>query len=257
MNYTAAVHRLVSCIFSILIGAGILLAQGNPILDSDTVVFTSSNLPIILIDTHGDSILPEPKITADMKIIYNSDGERNAVTDTVYHYNGTIGIEIRGESSRRSDKKQYGIETRNPSGSGTDVSLLGLPAESDWVLYAASSEKTFIRDFLAYRLSRNMGRYASRAHHCELVLNGRYWGIYILFENIKRGESRVNISKIEGKTGDKLTGGYIVRIDRDNINDPNSGWFSSYPPYDAPAKQIHYEYYYPQSDEIVSELELL
>ncbi len=254
MNYSTTVHRLVSCISSIMIGAGILFAQGNPILDSDTVVFTSSNLPIIMIDTHGDSIPVEPKITANMKIICNSEGMRNSINDTTYDYNGTIGIEIRGESSKRSDKKQYGIETRNPSGSGIDVSLLGLPAESDWVLYAAYSEKTFIRDFLAYRLSRSMGRYASRAHHCELVLNGRYWGIYILFENIKRGKNRVDISKIgPTKTGDDLTGGYIVRIDRDDIADSSRGWFSPYPPYDAPAKQIRYEYYYPQADEIVSE----
>jgi hypothetical protein len=238
-----------------MIGAGILFAHGNQILDSDTVVFTSSNLPIILIDTHGDSIPVGPKITAEMKIIYNGDEIRNAITDTVYHYNGKIGIEIRGESSKRFEKKQYGIETRDPSGSGIDVSLLGLPAESDWVLYAAYDEKTFIRDFLAYRLSRSMGRYASRAHHCELVLNGRYWGIYILFENIKRGKNRVDISKMDATdtTGNNLTGGYIIRIDKDDLADPGSGWFSPNPPYGAPTKRIRYQYYYPQADEIVTE----
>jgi hypothetical protein len=33
--------------------------------------FTSSNLPIIVIDTHGGTILDEPKISADMGIIDN------------------------------------------------------------------------------------------------------------------------------------------------------------------------------------------
>ena len=37
-----------------------------------SVNFTSSNLPIIVINTGGQSILDEPKITADMGIIYNS-----------------------------------------------------------------------------------------------------------------------------------------------------------------------------------------
>jgi hypothetical protein len=172
----------------------------------------------------------------------------------VYDYNGTIGIEIRGERSFRFEKKQYGIETRNSTGSGIDVSLLGLPAESDWVLYAGFDEKTFIRDFLAYRLARSMGRYASRARYCELILNGRYQGIYIVLENIKRVKNRVAISKLDplDTTGDNLTGGYIIRVDIDDVSDSSRGWFSTNPPYGAPTKQIRYQYYYPKAADIVS-----
>ncbi|MBC6949666.1 hypothetical protein DWB58_17200, partial [candidate division KSB1 bacterium] len=41
------------------------------------VNFTSSNLPIVVIDTHGQAIPDEPKIAADMGIIYNGPGVRN------------------------------------------------------------------------------------------------------------------------------------------------------------------------------------
>ncbi len=229
--------------------------QDSDNLAADTVVFTSSNLPIIVIDTHGQTIPDEPKITADMKIIYNGEGQRNAITDTVYNYNGKIGIEARGSSSQQFPKRQFGLETRDISGDGINVSLLDLPAESDWVIYAAYNDKSLMRDFLSYTLARSMGRYATRARYFELVLNGRYWGVYMLFETIKRGKNRVDISKIDTTeiSGDTLTGGYIIRIDKFSFTD--RGWFSPNPPYAAPSKKILYQYYYPKPEKIVSEQE--
>ncbi len=258
---TSRIYFLLVCIsfFSIILFSGILSAQGNlPNENNDklaagTVVFTSSNLPIILIDTHSQTILDEPKITADMKIIYNGEGQRNSITDTAYNYNGKIGIEIRGSSSQMFPKKQYGFETRDTSGNGIDISLLGFPAETDWIIFAAYNDKTLMRDALAYTLSRNIGRYASRARYCELVLNGQYWGVYILFEKIKRGKNRVNISKLDATsiTGDALTGGYIIRIDKVGFGD--AGWYSPFSPYGAPYRTILYQYYYPKPENIVQE----
>jgi hypothetical protein len=63
-------------------------------------LLTSSNLPIVVINTSGQTILDDPKITADLGIIYNGTGKRNALTDAFNHYNGKIGIEIRGQSSQ-------------------------------------------------------------------------------------------------------------------------------------------------------------
>lgn len=58
------------------------------------VNFTSSNLPIIIINTSGQSIVDEPKITAHMGIIYNGVGNINKLTDPYNNYDGSIGIEI-------------------------------------------------------------------------------------------------------------------------------------------------------------------
>ena len=44
---------------------------------SSSVNFTSSNLPIVVINTHGQTIPDYPKITADMGIIYDGAGVRN------------------------------------------------------------------------------------------------------------------------------------------------------------------------------------
>jgi hypothetical protein len=220
-------------------------------LDS-LIVFTSSDLPIVVIETHGQEIRNEPKITADMGVIDNGPGVRNRVSDPFNAYSGKIGIEIRGSSSTQFPKKQYAVETRDASGADLDVSLLGMPAESDWVLFAPYNDKTLIRDALVYTLSRRMGRYASRVRFCELVLNGRYDGVYVLFEKIKRDKNRVNITKEEmpDTTGDALTGGYIIKIDK-NDGAGNEGWYSGFLPFVGSAYRVMYQYHYPKPEDIV------
>ena len=85
-----------------------------------------------------------------------------------------------------------------------------------------------IRNVLAYQLSNDMGRYASRTRYVELYLNGDYQGIYVLMEKIKRDNARVDISKLnpEEIEGDDLTGGYILKFDWFFTGD-NIGGFQS------------------------------
>jgi hypothetical protein len=176
--------------------------------------FTSSNLPIIVIETQGQSIKDDPKIIAHMGIIYHGPTTRSNMTDEFNIYDGKIAIELRGNSSQSFNKKPYGFETRTEEGNDAVVSLLGLPPESDWILSAAYIDKTLLRDPLAYELSRRMGNWASRTIHCELVLNGSYQGVYILEEKIKRDKHRVDIEKLEPdeNTGSALSGGYIFEV---------------------------------------------
>jgi CotH kinase protein/Secretion system C-terminal sorting domain len=109
------------------------------------------------------------------------------------------------------------------------VSLLGMPAENDWVLNTSYDDKTFLRDVLSYDLARRMGRYASRYRHCELVINDVYMGMYVLLEKIKVDKNRVNITKIKNTdvAGDDLTGGYIVKIDK-TTGTADAGWYSNF-----------------------------
>jgi hypothetical protein len=97
-----------------------------------------------------------------------------------------------------------------------DTSLLGLPTEHDWILYAPYSEKTHIHNPLTYQLMQNMGWYAPRCRYVELFINGSYQGIYVLMEKIKRDKKRVDVSKMlpTSLTGDAVTGGYIVKVDK-------------------------------------------
>jgi len=217
--------------------------------------FTSSNLPIIVINTNGQSIMDEPKIVASMGIIDNGPGLKNSLTDAFNNYNGKIGIEIRGSSSQMFPKKQYGIELIDNLGTEISAPLLGMPPEEDWVLFAPYNDKSLMRDVLAYKLGRDLGRYAPRTRFCEVMINGSYEGVYVLIEKIKRDNNRVDINKLnpDENSGDNLTGGYIIKLDKATGSD-NGGWISTFPPPGRNGTQtINFLYDYPKASEITNQ----
>lgn len=211
-----------------------------------SVELKSSNLPIIIINTNGQQIIDERRIRAQMKVIYNGAGQRNSVSDPANNYDGWIAIELRGSASISYPKKSYRLETQDSKGNNLNVSLIGMPTENDWVLYGPYDDQSLIRNVLAYKLSNDIGRYASRTRFCELVLNNDYRGVYVLIERIKRDKNRVDISKLDSldRSGDAVTGGYIIKFDKvegENVG----GWWSN--------RGIFYQYHYPRADVILPE----
>ena len=209
--------------------------------------FNSSNLPIVIIETNGQEIKDEPRIVAEMKTINNRNGERNYIASEVYEYNGKITIEIRGTTSQSFPKKQYGLETQYESGENRNTQLLGLPSENDWILNGPYSDKSLIRNILAYQIARGMGQYATRTVLCELVLNGEYMGVYVLIEKIKRDRNRIDITEldVDDISGDEVTGGYIFKIDRDNT-DACSRWQTEY-------AHVYMQLHYPDCEDLIPE----
>lgn len=184
-------------------------------------ILNSSNLPILVIDTEGQEISDEPKVTAHLGIIYNGEGQVNNVSDLFNDYDGFIGIELRGQTSMFFPKKPLGFETRNEDGTNNNVSIVGLPAENDWVLHNPYSDKTLIRNAFAYKLAEQIMPYAPRTRMVEVIINDSYEGVYLLTEKIKVDNNRVDIAKLkpEDIEGDELTGGYILKIDKTNFSD--------------------------------------
>ena len=191
--------------------------------------FTDSNLPIVVIETDGGVNIPdEPKVPGTMKIIWHQDGSRNYMTDIdnpeFLNYDGRIGIERRGSSSQTMfNKKPYAVETREDDDiTNRNVSLLGMPAENDWVLNSLAYDQTGMRDVLAYELSNRLGQYASRSVYCEVVINGDYKGLYVFMEKIKPDKGRVNIEEMDQTCNQypEVTGGYIVKADKTTGGDP-------------------------------------
>jgi len=216
------------------------------------VNFTKSDLPIIIINTQGKDIVDDPKITAQMSIIYNGPGIENKINDTPNEYNGLIGIEFRGSSSQQFPKKPFGLETISANGENNNVSLLGMPEENDWILNATYNDKSLMRDMLAYIVGGSMMDYTTRGRYCELVINGQYEGIYILMEKIKRDKNRVNIKNI-GPTdisGDKLTGGYIIKIDKETGTNSGEGWVSPYKPFPNAWQNTFFQFEFPKVEDL-------
>ncbi len=191
------------------------------------VDFTSSNLPIILIETDSQAIPDTLDIEAQMSVIDNGPGNRNYVTDPSVDYD--IGIQTRGHSSQYYfPKKQYGVNT------GTNVSVLGMPAEHKWVLQAPYSDKTFMRNVLVYQLARDLGYWAPRTRYCEVVLNGNYDGLYVFMEKVTQNSERINM-----EPPDDPNWGFIAEVKPDfhvqeddiffGTEYPNRFWVIKYP----------------------------
>jgi spore coat protein CotH len=180
---------------------------------------TTSDIPIINIYTGGESIPNNEKINAYMQVISCDSGERDFIDGITFDFYGKIGIEMRGKTSLNFPKKQYCFEVRDENDKDKNISLLGMPQESDWILGAPYSDKTLMRNVLAFQISNQMGMYAPRTEFAEVFLHGSYedeaeadyMGVYYLAEKIKRDNDRVDVERMD-PDGETLTGGYILEI---------------------------------------------
>ncbi|MDG2465372.1 MAG: CotH kinase family protein [Crocinitomicaceae bacterium] len=217
---------------------------------ADYFQFSESDLPIVVINTNGQSIPDEPKILADMGIIYNGPGVRNYMTNPMNEYDGRIGIERRGNYSASLPQKPYALKLQDNLGNQIDSSLIGMPAEHDWLLVANYNDKSFARNIIPYHIFDEIGHYAPRTKLVDVVLNGEYKGIYLLTEKIKRDANRVDVDDLypfETAPPD-VTGGYILKVDYwDNQN----SWQLANSPIDHPTFDIHMVYVYPKVVNIV------
>ena len=212
-------------------------------------IFTESNLPIIFIDTDNEEIPDEPRILATMGIIDNGPEQTNFIWDDFNHFDGYIGIETRGNSTQGFEKKTYRIELWDENENDISESLLGMPEEEDWILHSMVIDKTQLRIPLSFYLFQRMGHYSSNWKFVELVINDEYQGLYILCENIKRDNNRVDIAKLEENdtSGDEVTGGYILRIDW--LGEP--GFESNYDSQEG--TPMFFQWYYPKADNMIYE----
>lgn len=225
-----------------------------------TILLTETNLPIVFIHTQQQAIHRDYRIAARMKIINNEDGINYG--DTLAHpnqtvdYDGWIAIRYRGNTSFDwSDKKSYNfktMQTDDPNGEKKKSKLLGMPKDNTWVLLAPYIDKSLLRDVLVFQQARPYFEYTPRCKYCEIVLDGLYYGIYILTENIRKGENRLNLDD-PGEDGDALTGGYQLQIDRDDEEHYTSKYLAidslgrTYSAYN----KIYLQYKHPDYDDLL------
>jgi hypothetical protein len=135
------------------------------------------------------------------------------------------GFKVRGFTSRDADQHSFAVELwETADGNDLHRSVLGLPPESDWVLYGPwDVDLSLIRNALMYALSNRIGRWAPRTRFVEVFVESAghtlsrasYRGVYTLMEKIKRDPMRVNITHLTATdvTAPALTGGYIFKVD--------------------------------------------
>ena len=199
---------------------GASVSQSYILMDTELANF-NSNLPLVIINTFGRSIPHGEKVPASARFL-DASGNRSSLLGAP-DFDGTGEINVRGHTSLRYPKHSYHFKIRDEARNPLKASVLGLPKDSDWVLYAPFPDKTLMRDVLGYDLSNKLGRYAPRTRFVEVFVNESrrklarrdYLGVYVFEEKIKRGSNRVAIEKLtpDDNTEPQLTGGYIFKKD--------------------------------------------
>ncbi len=208
------------------------------------VALVYTGLPLVYLYTHDATpiVSKDDYVSGTMKIYPN--------VDTLDTYTGAIQIRGRGNTTWTLPKKPYRVKL------GTAASILGMPSDKDWVLLANYSDKSLMRNSLAYYLGSKMNlEYTPRMTHVDVVLNGVYQGNYLMGEHVKVDKDRVDIKELDEEDIDEevITGGYFLELDdyRDGLYfELASGLpFVIKDPEDLPQEQLDYIKNYMQETE--------
>jgi CotH kinase protein len=222
-------------------------------IPSFTQSFSQSTLPIVEINTTGNTIPEDGKIMATMQITFAGPGAVTHVSDEPNIWDGSVKIGVHGASSVGYPQKSYSFTTMMNSVQDSNIVILDMPREHDWLLINNWNDKSFVRNALAQKLFSEMNHYAVRMRHCEVTLNGQYIGIYLLSEKIKVDKGRVDISKLNSteNTGAAASGGYIIK--NDGYYDGTNGWPSKFSPVGHPSSDhAFFLYEYPKLSNITA-----
>ena len=131
-----------------------------------------------------------------------------------------IAVETKGRGNSTwnfTTKQPYALKFAKKT------SVMGMPKHKRWILMANYRDRTMIRNAVAFEIANRTGlAWTPRVQYVELVMNGRHKGNYMLTEQIRIDENRINITEMEksDESGDALTGGYVLEIDQwdDEVN---------------------------------------
>lgn len=202
-------------------------------LHTNATEFTS-RLPVLILDTLGTDIATSSQASLAHVTLHEPIDGRTTLTNPPT-LTSRVSQRVRGSTSSGMPQPGFAMEFIDEFNQERDLPLLGLPADSDWILYAPNAyDPVLIHNPFVHQLSRDMGRYSPRTRFVEMfivrsagpVRLSHYAGLYVLEEKIKIGKNRVNIDRLDGddlKPPD-ITGGYLLKVDR--LGPGESGLFS-------------------------------
>jgi len=179
------------------------------------------DLPLMLIDNYGKGKPGREYVDAAAMVFDTANGRTSLSAAPAVA--SRAGIHLRGQSSAMFEKAPYRLELRDNADDDADHAMLGMPADSDWVLRGPFSDKSLIREALVYDLGREMGMATPRYRFVELYLNvdsapvaaADYQGVYMLVETIKNSKDRLDLKQLDENdtTLPKIAGGYIFKFE--------------------------------------------
>ena len=169
----------------------------------DVTKFTG--LPIVSLDTDGNA-----PIDSKEEYVYGQfaiDGGR--------HFDdfATANMRIRGRGNSTwftHPKKPYQMKLED------SAEVLGMPKKKTWLFLAEYSDKTMLRNTLAFELGEMSSLdWTPRSEFAEVFINEQYNGTYNITEKVEEGSNRVDL------TG----GGFLLEIDQLDRQDVDDVYF--------------------------------
>lgn len=163
-----------------------------------------TNLPTIYLETNGhfDFVDKEKYATSKVLVANGSSVVNSYDADVKGRGNSTWDFMDKKSFRIKFDKKQH---------------FLGLPANAkSWVLIACAVDKTFLRNGLAFEISKSLAfEYTPPCTYVDVVLDGFYYGTYFASDQLNVDKNRINIDEMTPTDIQlpNLSGGYHLEID--------------------------------------------
>lgn len=160
------------------------------------------DLPVLIIDTPERVPITSKTVKTEGCEVKMIDGLGGA------NYEGTSGVEGRGNSTWDLAKKPYNIKLEKKFG------FFGLPKSKHWVLLAnAFWDRTQMHNAVAYEMARMTDYpWVQDGRFVELIFNGTHQGLYYMCEKIRVESGRIEIDIMEPSDTipKEMNGGFLL-----------------------------------------------
>lgn len=201
-----------------------------------SVTFAKSTLPTVYfnidetqgsIDAMNHDQAHDTECYGDMKLeipegytceFASDKGKTDNIKSETYKLDYVRG---RGNSTWGNSKNPYKIKLEKKA------DLFNMGKNKHWVLLADYFDPSHIRNKITYWMGQKLGMpFTPQGVYVDVVMNGQYYGSYMLCEHVRVGKSRVDIDDLEEDDASKaatdeptITGGYLLGMSPYNDDD--------------------------------------
>ena len=181
-----------------------------------SIKLNKETIPLVNLEI-DESIVPISKMNNDDWHEQDCFGDMSIIVSDKYkeEYNyegGTYELDYirgRGNSTWFAKKKPYKIKLDKKA------DLFGMGTNKHWVLLANAFDDSLVRNRMTYWLGQKLGlEFTPECINVDVVMNGKYLGNYLLCEQVRIDESRVDINNLEDtyseEEGADYSGGYLL-----------------------------------------------
>lgn len=134
-------------------------------------------------------------------------------------------FKYRGASSQNYSKKSYAVKLRDADGNSIDRKLLGLRSDNNWILDAMYIDRACMRNRVGTDLWNEFStkpyysdqekklRTGTRGKFVEVLLNGKYFGLYCMTEKMDRKQLKLKkyVDAASSTTGSEEVHGVLYK----------------------------------------------